>query len=71
MDALAQDLFERLHIDGISTVYVGDLTEVLSTHWSVEANEKTHNFWAFRAFINRLVCVGEEFGIAVEARSEA
>jgi putative transposase len=43
MDALAQNLFERLHVDGISTVYVGDLTEVLSTHWSVEANEKTHN----------------------------
>jgi putative transposase len=44
MDALACDLFERLYAEGVSTVYVGNLTEILDTHWSVRANAKTHNF---------------------------
>ncbi|WP_255171493.1 RNA-guided endonuclease InsQ/TnpB family protein [Natrononativus amylolyticus] len=70
-DALARDLIERLHAEGVSTVYVGALTDVLDTHWSVRANEKTHNFWAFRAFIKRLACTAEEYGISVEIRSEA
>jgi putative transposase len=70
-DALARDLIERLHSEGVSTVYVGALTDVLDTHWSVEANAKTHNFWAFRAFIDRLACTAEEYGISVEVRSEA
>ena len=71
MDALARDLFERLHEEGVSTVYVGDLTDVLETHWSVRANARTHNFWAFRAFIDRLSYTAEEFGITVHLRSEA
>jgi putative transposase len=70
-DALARDLIERLYDEGVSTVYVGDLTDVLETHWSVETNAKTHNFWAFRAFVNRLTCTAEEYGISVEVRSEA
>jgi putative transposase len=70
-DALARDLIERLHEKGISTVYVGDIKGVLDTHWSVRANEKTHSFWAFRAFVKRLACTAEEYGITVEARSEA
>jgi putative transposase len=32
---------------------------------------KTHNFWAFSAFIDRLETTAEEFGIEVEERSEA
>ena len=70
-DALARDLIERLHGEGVSTVYVGALTDVLDTHWSVEANAKTHNFWAFRAFIGRLACTAEEYAITVEVRAEA
>ncbi len=70
-DALARDFIERLHAEGVSTVYVGALTDVLSTHWSIEANAKTHNFWAFRVFIDRLVCTAEEYGMNVEVRSEA
>ena len=66
MDALARDLIERLYDEGVSTVYVGDLTDVLETHWSVRTNAKTHNFWAFRAFIDRLACTAEEFGITRE-----
>ncbi|ARS89871.1 RNA-guided endonuclease InsQ/TnpB family protein [Natrarchaeobaculum aegyptiacum] len=71
MDALARDLIERLYDEGVSTVYVGDLTDVLETHWSVRTNAKTHNFWAFCAFIDRLACTAEEFGITVEVRTEA
>jgi len=70
-DALARDLIERLYDEGVSTVYVGALTDVLEASWSVRANAKTHNFWAFRRFINRLACTAEEFGITVEVRSEA
>jgi len=49
-----RELVERLYDEGAATVYVGDLTDVLKTHWLVRVNEKTHNFWAFRKFINRL-----------------
>ncbi|WP_254535937.1 RNA-guided endonuclease InsQ/TnpB family protein [Halomarina litorea] len=70
-DALVRDLIERLHAEGVSTVFVGALTDVLDTHWSVEANAKTHNFWAFRQFIDRLACTAEEYGMEVEVRSEA
>ena len=62
---------ERLHAEGVTTVYVGALTDVLGTNWSVRANAKTHNFWAFPAFIDRLETTAEEFGIEVEERSEA
>ncbi|HET7323743.1 MAG TPA: transposase [Halococcus sp.] len=71
MDALARNLVERLHQQGVATMYVGALTDVLDTHWSVEANAKTHNFWAFRQFVNRLTHTAEEYGLSVEVRSEA
>jgi putative transposase len=71
MNTLTRDLMERLESEGVATVYVGDLTDVLETSWSVETNAKTHNFWAFRAFIDRLACTAEEYGITVEVRSEA
>jgi len=32
-DALVRDLMERLYAEGVATVYVGDLTDVLSMHW--------------------------------------
>ncbi len=70
-DALVRDLIERLYDEGVLTVYVGDLIDVLETSWSVRANAKTHNFWAFKKFIHRLTCTAEEFGISVEANSEA
>jgi putative transposase len=70
-DALVRDLVERLYAEGVATVYVGDLTDVLSTHWCTEVNEKTHQFWAFRAFIDRLSYTAEEYGITVKVKSEA
>ena len=70
-NALVRDLVERLYDEGVGTVFVGDLTDVLETHWSVRVNEKTYNFWAFKKFIHRLACVCEEYGINLEAESEA
>jgi len=70
-NALVRDLVERLYDEGVATVYVGDLTDVLETHWSVRVNEKTHNFWAFKKFTHRLACVCDEHGISLEAESEA
>ncbi|WP_435181232.1 RNA-guided endonuclease InsQ/TnpB family protein [Halorussus sp. AFM4] len=69
--ALVRDLIERLYDEGVATVYVGDLTDVLSKHWSAVVNEKTHQFWAFRSFIDQLATTAEEYGITVELRSEA
>ena len=70
-DTLVRDLVERLHEDGVSKLYVGDIKGVLDTHRSPRVNEKTHNFWAFRRFIDRLEDVCEEYGITVEGESEA
>jgi len=58
-DALARDLMEQLYEEGVATVYVGDLTDVLSEHWSAVVNEKTHQFWAYCAFIDRLATTAE------------
>jgi transposase len=70
-DALVRDLMERLYEEGVATVYVGDLTDVLSAHWSARVNAKTHQFWAYRSFIARLATTAEEYGITVEVESEA
>jgi putative transposase len=51
--------------------HVGDITDVLSAHWSARVNAKTHNFWAYRRFIDRVESVCEEYGITVEEASEA
>src|SRR6056297_2704519 len=70
-EALGRDLLDRLYAEGVDTVYIGGLTDVLDTHWSVKTNAKTHNFWAFKQFTERLVCTAEEYDISVEVRSEA
>jgi putative transposase len=70
-EALCRDLLDRLYEDGVDTVYIGGLTDLLETHYSVETNAKTHNFWAFKQFTERLACTAQEYGIAVEVRSEA
>ena len=70
-DTLVRDLMERLYDEGVASIYVGDLTDVLSAHWSAEVNEKMHQFWAYRSFIDRLATTAEEYGITVEVESEA
>jgi putative transposase len=46
----SSERIRRLHAEGVDTVYIGGLTDVVETHWSVETNAKTHNFWAFKQF---------------------
>ncbi len=70
-NALVRDLVERLYYDGVATVYIDNWTQIVKTHWSVNMDEKTHSFWPFKAFIHRLACVCEEYGIGVEVQSEA
>lgn len=70
-DGLVRDLVERLAADGVAKVYVGKLKGVLSKHWTAAVNEKTHQFWAFAQFVQRLKCVCEEYGIDVVVASEA
>jgi len=41
-EALSRDLLDRLYPEGVDTVYVGGLTNVLDTHWSVETNGKIY-----------------------------
>ena len=62
---------ERLYQEGVATIYVGDLTDVLSEHWSAVVNEKTPQFWAYRSFIDRLATTAEEYGIRVEGTARA
>ena len=70
-ETLCRDLLDQLYAEGIAIVYVGDLTDVLGTHWCADVNAKTHQFWAFRAFIDPLSHTAEEYGITVEEESEA
>jgi len=70
-DALVRDLLGRLYDEGVSRLYVGDLKGVLGSHWSATVNLKTHEFWAFRRFINRLDMVSSEYGIQLIETSEA
>jgi putative transposase len=63
----AEWLLER----NVATVYVGDLTDVLSAHWSTEVNEKTHAFWGHKQLVDRLELTLGDVGITVEQVSEA
>ncbi|ELY60134.1 IS1341-type transposase [Natronococcus amylolyticus DSM 10524] len=55
----------------VCTVYVGDLTGVLETHWSAVVNEKTHAFWSHRQLVDRLELMLGDVRITVEQVSEA
>ena len=63
----AEWLLERT----VNTVYVGDLTDVLETHWSTEVNEKTHAFWSHRQLLDRITLTFGDVGIAVTEVSES
>jgi len=68
---LCRDLIKRPYDEGVATVYIRGLTDVLDTHWSVEPNAKTHNFWPFKRFTDWLATTAEEYAISVAVRSEA
>ena len=49
----------------VDTVYVGDLTDVLDTHWSATVNEKTHAFWSHGELTDRIRLTLGDVGITV------
>ncbi|ELY60411.1 IS1341-type transposase [Natronococcus amylolyticus DSM 10524] len=69
-DAAVKHAAEWLLARTVHTVYVGDLTDVLDTHWSAAVNEKTHAFWSHRQLVNRLELTLGDVGITVEQVSE-
>ncbi|MEF8779808.1 MAG: transposase [Haloferacaceae archaeon] len=70
-DAAVKHAAEWLLERDIKRVYVGDLTDVLSTHWSAKVNEKTHAFWSHGQLTDRLALTLGDVGITVEQVSEA
>ncbi|MDS0295299.1 RNA-guided endonuclease InsQ/TnpB family protein [Halogeometricum luteum] len=50
---------------GVETVYVGDVSDVLDTHWSAEVNQKTHNFWSHGQLTARLEETFEVAGLGL------
>ena len=54
----------------VDTVYIGDLTGVLETHWSTDVNEKTHAFWSHRQLLDRIELTLGDVGITVTETGE-
>jgi putative transposase len=64
-DAAVKHAAEWLLERNVDTVYVGDLTGVLSTHWSAAVNEKTHAFWSHGELLDRITLTFGDVGITV------
>ena len=69
-DAAVKHAAEWLLERNVDTVYIGDLTDVLSTHWSSTVNEKIHAFWSHGQLTDRITLTLGDVGIIVEDVSE-
>ena len=70
-DAAVKHAADWLLERNVDTVYVGDLIDVLETHWSADVNEKTHAFWSHEQLVDRLKLTLGDVGITVKQVSEA
>jgi len=70
-DAAVKHATDWLLAQNVDTVYVGDLSGVLSTHWESEVNEKTHSFWTHGQLLDRIHLTMGDVGMTVEEVSEA
>ena len=70
-DAAVKHATEWLLERNVETVYVGDLSDVLDTHWSAAVNQKNHAFWSHRQLLDRMELTLGDIGIAVAEVSEA
>ena len=70
-DACVKRAAEWLVDRGVTRVFVGDLSDVLDTHWSATVNQKTHNFWSHGQLTDRLEQTFELFGIELDEVPEA
>jgi len=64
-DAAVKHAAEWLLARNVDTVYVGNLTDVLDTHWSATVNEKTHAFWSHGELTDRITLTLGDVGITV------
>ena len=69
-DTAVKHAAEWLLDRNVDTVYVGDLTNVLETHWSTDVNEKTHAFWSHRQLVDRIKLTLGDVGITVTETGE-
>ena len=69
-DAAVKHAAEWLLERNVDTVYIGDLTDVLSTHWSSTVNEKIHAFWSHGQLTDRITLTLGDVGIIVEDVSD-
>nr|WP_255568292.1 transposase [Salinarchaeum sp. IM2453] len=70
-DAAVKHAADWLLERNVDTVYVGDLTGVLNTHWSAEVNEKNHAFWSHRQILERVELTLGDVGIVFQEVNEA
>jgi len=70
-DAAVKHAAEWLLERNVDTVYVGELTNVLSTHWCADVNEKTHAFWSHRQLVERIHLTLGDVGITVTKTGES
>jgi putative transposase len=70
-DAAVKHAADWLLERNVDTVYVGDLTGVLDTHWSAAVNEKNHAFWSHRQLLERINLTFGDVGVAIQEVSEA
>ena len=64
-DAAVKHAAEWLLDRNVDTVYIGDFTDVLETHWSTAVNEKTHAFWSHGELTDRIALTLGDVGITV------
>jgi putative transposase len=69
-NAAVKHICEWLLEQNVDTVYVGDLSDVLDTHWSAMVNEKTYAFWSHGQLVERIELTLGDTGITVHEISE-
>ena len=69
-NAAVKHAAEWLLEQNVDSVYVGDLSDVLESHWSATVNEKTHSFWSHGQLTDRLKLTLGDVGISVTEMSE-
>lgn len=69
-NAAVKHICEWLLEQNVDTVYVGDLSDVLDTHWSAMVNEKTYAFWSHGQLVERIELTLGDTGITIHEISE-
>lgn len=65
-DAAVKHAAQWLVSKSVGEVFVGDVSDVLDTHWSASVNQKTHNFWSHEQLSDRLEDTFEVAGLSLE-----